>query len=147
MAETPDNAEAAELHQVSVELWLIGRRDEALLAFRQALGGESDAIALQLRDTLPNSYDDPDAKRYLMSNVGIQCYETVEHQTSMAIAGWLLFFYIVGVPSLIVYVTTQRTPKELDEKHYRVLYGFLYNGYALDFAWWEARHDSAEDFF
>ena len=31
------------------------------LAFRQALGGESDAIALQLRDTLPNSYDDPDA--------------------------------------------------------------------------------------
>ena len=61
MAETPDNAEAAELHQVSVELWLIGRRDEALLAFRQALGGESDAIALQLRDTLPNSYDDPDA--------------------------------------------------------------------------------------
>ena len=40
MAETPDNAEAAELHQVSVELWLIGRRDEALLAFRQALGGE-----------------------------------------------------------------------------------------------------------
>ena len=61
MAETPDNAEAVELHQVSVELWLIGRRDEALRAFRQALGGESDAIALQLRDTLPNSYDDPDA--------------------------------------------------------------------------------------
>ena len=61
MAGTPDNAEAAELHQVSVEFWLSGRRDEALLAFRQALGGESDAIALQLRDSLPNSYENPDA--------------------------------------------------------------------------------------
>jgi len=61
MAETPENAEAAELHEISVELWLIGRRGEALLAFRQALGGESDAIALQLRDTLPNSYENPDA--------------------------------------------------------------------------------------
>ena len=47
MAETPDNAEAAELHQVSVELWLIGRRDEELLEFRKALGGETDAIAQQ----------------------------------------------------------------------------------------------------
>ena len=35
------------------------RRGEALLAFRQALGSESDAIALPLR--LPSSYDDPDA--------------------------------------------------------------------------------------
>jgi len=61
MAGTPDNAEAAELHQLSVEFWLSGRRDEALLAFRQALGRESDAIALQLRDSLPNSYENPDA--------------------------------------------------------------------------------------
>ena len=47
MAETPDNAEAAELHQVSVELWLIGRRDEALLAFRQALGGATSSSGKQ----------------------------------------------------------------------------------------------------
>ena len=61
MADSPDNVESAQLHRRSVELWLSGQREEALLAFRQALGGESDAIALQLRDTLPNSYENPDA--------------------------------------------------------------------------------------
>ena len=61
MAENPKQAEAAELHQRSVELWLGGRHDEAIAVYRQALGLESDAISLQLRDTLPNSYSDPDA--------------------------------------------------------------------------------------
>ena len=61
MAENPKQAEVAELHERSVELWLRGRHDEAIAVYRQALGLESDAISLQLRDTLPNSYSDPDA--------------------------------------------------------------------------------------
>ncbi len=61
MAENPKHAEAAELHQRSVDLWLGDKRDKAIAVYRQALGLESDAISLQLRDTLPNSYSDPDA--------------------------------------------------------------------------------------
>ena len=61
MAENAKQAEVAELHERSVELWLGGQRDEAIVVFRQALGLETDAISLQLRDTLPNSYSDPDS--------------------------------------------------------------------------------------
>ena len=61
MAENPKQAKAAELHERSVELWLSGQRVEAIAAFRQALGLETDAISLQLRDSLPNSYSDPNA--------------------------------------------------------------------------------------
>ncbi|MBC8245311.1 MAG: tetratricopeptide repeat protein [Verrucomicrobia bacterium] len=61
MAENATQTEAAELHERSVELWLGGRREEAIAMYREALGLESDAISLQLRDTLPNSYSDPNA--------------------------------------------------------------------------------------
>ena len=61
MAENAKQVEAAELHDRGVELWLGGLRDEAIATFRQALDLETDAISLQLRDTLPNSYSDPDA--------------------------------------------------------------------------------------
>ena len=61
MAENPRQAAAAELHERSVELWLDGQRDDAIAVYREALGLETDAISLQLRDTLPNSYSDPDA--------------------------------------------------------------------------------------
>ena len=61
MAENPRQAEVTELHERSVQLWLEGQRDKAIILYRQALGQESDAIALQLRDKLPNSYSDPNA--------------------------------------------------------------------------------------
>ena len=37
--------------------------------YRQALGLETDAISLQLRDTLPNSYSDPDATPHAPINL------------------------------------------------------------------------------
>ena len=61
MAENAKQAMAAELHDRGVELWLGNQRDKAIAIFRQALGLETDAISLQLRDKLPNSYNDPDA--------------------------------------------------------------------------------------
>ena len=61
MAENPRHTKIAELHQRSVDLWLDGKRTDAIAMYRQALGLETDAISLQLRDTLPNSYSDPDA--------------------------------------------------------------------------------------
>ena len=61
MAENPRHTKIAELHQRSVDLWLDGKRTDAITMYRQALGLETDAISLQLRDTLPNSYSDPDA--------------------------------------------------------------------------------------
>ena len=61
MAAKAKQAEAAKLHDLGVELWLGGQRDGAIATFRQALGLETDAISLQLRDTLPNSYSDPDS--------------------------------------------------------------------------------------
>jgi superkiller protein 3 len=61
VAENAKQAKAAKLHDRGVELWLGGQRDEAIATFRQALGLETDAISLQLRDTMPNSYSDPNA--------------------------------------------------------------------------------------
>ncbi len=55
----------------------------------------------------------------------------------MVIATSLLALYIVGVPGLIVRVTTKHHD-DLNEVKYRRRFGFLYNGYRLDFAWWEA---------
>ena len=71
-----------------------------------------------------------------MTNVGVQCYETVEHIASMVIAGVLLVMYIIYVPGLIVRVTMN--PRILNNIKYRRRYGFLYNGYRLELAWWEA---------
>ena len=42
-------------------MWLAGKRANAIAAYREALALETDAISLQLRDTLPNSYSNPDA--------------------------------------------------------------------------------------
>jgi len=61
VAENPKRAGAAEQHERSVELWLGGQRTDAIAVYREALALETDAISLQLRDTLPNSYSDPDA--------------------------------------------------------------------------------------
>jgi len=61
VAENAKQTNSAELHESGVKLWLSGQRKEAIAVYRQALGLESDAISLQLRDTLPNSYSDPDA--------------------------------------------------------------------------------------
>ena len=69
MAENPRHAEIAEQHQRSVELWLGGKRTDAIAVYRQALGLETDAISLQLRDTLPNSYSDPDATPHAPINL------------------------------------------------------------------------------
>ena len=69
MAENPRHAEIAEQHQRSVELWLGGKRTDAITVYRQALGLETDAISLQLRDTLPNSYSDPDATPHAPINL------------------------------------------------------------------------------
>lgn len=69
MAENTRQAKAAELHQRSVELWLAGKRDDAIAVYREALALETDAISLQLRDTLPNSYSDPDATPHTPINL------------------------------------------------------------------------------
>lgn len=69
MAENPRHAEIAEQHQRSVELWLGGKRTDAIAVYRQGLGLETDTISLQLRDTLPNSYSDPDATPHAPINL------------------------------------------------------------------------------
>ena len=53
--------EIAEQHQRRVELWLGDKRTDAIVVYQQVLGLKADAISLQLRDTLPNSYSAPDA--------------------------------------------------------------------------------------
>ena len=69
MAENPKRAGAAEQHERSVELWLGGQRTDAIAVYRQGLGLETDTISLQLRDTLPNSYSDPDATPHAPINL------------------------------------------------------------------------------
>ena len=42
-------------------MWLGDKRTDAIVVYQKVLGFKADAISLQLRDTLPNSYSAPDA--------------------------------------------------------------------------------------
>ena len=59
----------------------------------------------------------------------------------------LLVVYLVLAPLGIVYITVWQRHK-LQEKHYRVQFGFLLNGYAPGSEWWEivaSQHDRSQN--
>ena len=60
-------------------------------------------------------------KRYLLSDLQIECYSGV-HMLSAWIAGALLIFYIIAVPGAIVWIT-KRNHSKLHSKRYEMMYG------------------------
>lgn len=50
-------------------MWLGDKRTDAIVVYQQVLGLKADAISLQLRDTLPNSYSAPDATPHAPINL------------------------------------------------------------------------------
>ena len=73
---------------------------------------------------------------YLNGNTAIECWDSVyaKYAFSVAIPGILL--WALGFPTISL-ILMIKNRKRLHLGHYRVIYGFFYNGYRLGKFYWE----------
>lgn len=75
-------------------------------------------------------------KSYLNENTEIECWDSSHQKFSFIVVIPSIILWVIGVPSiLLVLMTKNRRRLHLD--YYRVVYGFLYNGYKHSRFYWE----------
>ena len=75
-------------------------------------------------------------KSYLNENTAIECWDFNHKKYSFIVVIPSIIIWVVGIPTLLLTLMTKNR-RRLHLDNYRVVYGFLYNGYKQNRFYWE----------
>jgi len=77
-----------------------------------------------------------DGRFFLEDDLSVECNTDIHTRFSVGIGIPAMLFYVLGIPCLMMYMVF-RERKNLEKPHNMLRLGFLYEGYAQPYWWWE----------
>mmetsp|Transcript_31739 Transcript_31739/g.40745 ORF Transcript_31739/g.40745 Transcript_31739/m.40745 type:complete len:1210 (-) Transcript_31739:340-3969(-) len=77
-----------------------------------------------------------DGKYFLEDDLSVQCYTSEHRKFALGIGCPAVLLYVVGIPILMMYMVFKER-NSLGSPHNMLRIGFLYEGYAGPYWWWE----------
>lgn len=75
---------------------------------------------------------------FLVADLQVNCYKDEHLLYVLALTIPQILAYIIGLPAAGVVLLMRNKKRLLQDKSFRMRYGFLYFGYRKERAWWEA---------